>query len=164
MEDSRDWASVVHRTSRVIAHMLMEEALDTHKDVLFDSTLASPNQQEYRDFVNQARAQGHRCTAYIARVQTRTAVERDQERAKTPVVLHLPDHDVTLHGRLVPPELIAGAEKGLQNNLNTFLNEGLFDELSLYDNDREDKPLAQQATFDRLVLPDGSTTSRLLAG
>ena len=162
MEQCKEWASVVHRTSRVMAHDLMEEALGSSKDILFDSTLASPNRQEYHQFVDRARQGGRGVHAIICNVDVSKAIERAEKRAKKPTVIDLPQDKLILPGRFVPLELIPGAKEGLTANSELFLKEGLFDDVTIYDNSRDGEPLRLDARYERVSLPDGGYTSKLV--
>jgi predicted ABC-type ATPase len=155
----KEWASVSHRVSRVLAHQLIVDAVNAGKDCLFDSTLAAPKREEYRDFVSNARAHGFSVQAKIAQVEVETAVQRAELRSQQPHHLANSSHNLTLGGRYVPSDLIRGAYEGLISNRDAFIQEGLFDSYQVYDNNQQGQPIKLIQEYHRVCLSDGFCTS-----
>ncbi len=160
MEQCKEWASVSHRVSRVLAHELIVDSVAAGKDCLFDSTLAAPKREEYREFVAQARSKGYLVQAKLAQVELETAVQRAEARAQQPYKIGAGESQVILGGRYVPSELIRGAYEGLVTNREAFIQEGLFDRLQIFDNNQTGKPMTLQQEYQRVCLADGFCTSQ----
>lgn len=160
MEQCKEWASVSHRVSRVLAHELIVDSVAAGKDCLFDSTLAAPKREEYREFVAQARSKGYRVEAKLAQVEVETAVLRAEARSKQPYKIGDGESQVTLSGRYVPSDLIRGAYEGLVTNRDAFIQEGLFDRLQVFDNNQTGQPMKLQQEYKRVCLADGFCTSQ----
>ena len=152
------WAGVVHETSSLMAKQLANESLGTGKDVLYDSTMASATPDKFQNLAAKARAVGYRVQALITKVTPETAARRALERAKYPTVLNLPDQTtLKLPGRLIQKDYIDECQSHLENNLHHFVQTGLFDRMTVFNNDKDGMPAQREATYKRQMTEQGPT-------
>jgi predicted kinase len=157
MSGEKLWGDMIHETSSDMAKRLMNDALDSGKDIVFDSSMGSANVGKYRNYANRARANGYKVNGIISQVTVDVAAERALKRASRPTVLPLKDgSNLTLPGRLTRRPYIESCTEHLKNNLNTYLKEGLYDRCVVFDNSIEGEPAKVEATYKREQMPDGS--------
>ena len=160
MADDPEWNTAVHGTSKLIAHQLVHDALASGKEIIFDSTMCNPENDEYRAFAAEARKNGYLVKGIISQVSVDKAVERATQRAGKPVSVDLPDGQLVLHGRTVRADYIKGNEERLRRNLEAYTQEGLFDRLEVFDNSRDGKPAQLVETYHRVATSSGYTCRR----
>lgn len=153
--DHEAWNDVIHETSSDMAKRLMNDALVSGKDIVFDSSMASRNIGKYRNYAKYARVMGYQVNGIITDVSEETAVERAYKRAGNPIKINLGnDETVTLRGRFTKPAYIHDCAQNLQSNLDTYLKEGLYDRCVIFDNNSTTP--TPSAVYEREQLPDGS--------
>lgn len=160
MQNDREWGTAVHWTSSIMARELMVEAIKSGKDIVFDSSMSTPDQGKYREFANDARAQGYRVNAMICNVDVDKSIERAEKRSKKPVIVDLPDGPLALPGRLVTADYVRECDQRLHANLNAYLTEGLFDNLVFFDNSRDGEALRFEKSYRRVAGPGGAYSSQ----
>jgi len=155
MSQYNGWNDVVHETSSDLAKRLMSDALMSGKDIVFDSSMASSNVGKYRGFADRARAMGYRVNGIIADVSEDTAVKRAYQRADTPVRLDLKNGEtLNLRGRFTQPDYIHECALNLHSNLDTYLQEGMYDRCVVFDNNSPDPTVS--ASYVREKHRDGT--------
>jgi predicted kinase len=141
MQNDREWGTVVHWTSSLMAKQLMLDALETGADLVFDSSMSTPDQARYHEFASKARSQGYRVNALICDVRLEKSIERSEKRAQKPVEVEVEGADsLKLPGRLVTADYIRECQTRLEHNLFSFRMAGLFDSMSFYDNNSDGAP------------------------
>ena len=140
-EKDPDWGTVVHWTSSLLAKELMRDALKAGADVVYDSSMSTPDRQRYKDFVDLARSQGYRIHAMICQVGVQKSIERAESRAGKPVTVELPEDEIRLPGRRVTAEYVRECAGRLDENLLLFQAAGFFDHVSIYDNNLDGQPM-----------------------
>jgi predicted kinase len=154
MVNNADWGLTVHETSSAMAKQLMDDALQSGRDIVFDSSMASGNVDKYRKYARVARQNGYRVNAIISDVSEETAVKRALKRAGVTTTIPLERENVHLPGRLTRSDYIHECAQNFQHNLDTYLDEGVFDRCVIFDNnDAVPRPRASYVRFQR---QDGS--------
>jgi len=153
--DHATWNDVIHETSSDMAKRLMNDALVSGKDIVFDSSMASRNINKYRNYAKHARVLGYQVNGIISDVSEETAVERAYKRAGNPIKINLGnDETLTLRGRFTKPAYIHDCAQNLQSNLDTYLKEGMYDRCVIFDNNSTTP--TPSAVYEREQLPDGT--------
>lgn len=140
MMQDREWGTVVHWTSSLLAKELLLDGLSQKKDLVFDSSMSTPDADKYRKFSIMAREQGYRINALICQVDLDKSIERADKRSRKAIQVD----NLLLPGRLVTPDYIRGCNERLQANLDSFFAEGLFDFAAAFDNNG-DYPTMEKA-------------------
>ncbi|GEM_PF-1753762 len=162
MTENKHWGNVIHETSSAMAKRLMSDALESGRDIVFDSSMASSNVEKYRTFAKCARANGYQITGIISDVSEDTSIKRAFQRADKPTHIHIDDKEtVVLPGRLTKPDYIHECAMNLHTNLNTYLEEGMYDRCMIFDNNSPTPVVS--ATFKREKNPDGTFSSKKYA-
>lgn len=164
MAADRNWSDVIHETSSIMAKRLMNDALRSGKDIVFDSSMATKNVDKYRSYARTARANGYRVYGLITNVTEDTANQRALMRAGKPTDVILGDGVLSLPGRLTRSDYIHDCAQNLQSNLDTYLQEGIYDRCTVFDNNEHspDGALRVMATYTRQQNPDGTFTMKEL--
>ena len=156
MANDKVWGNSVHETSSFMAKMLMDDALGSGKDIVFDSSMASKNVKKYRNYATRARKDGYKVVGIISDVTEKTANERAIKRANKPTIVALDDgSSVKLPGRLTESSYIAECTGNLYNNLNTYLNEGMYDYCTIFDNNSSTNPAKVSRVYVRTLDAQG---------
>lgn len=154
---NKTWGNDIHETSSFMAKMLMDDALVSGKDIVFDSSMASGNVDKYRNYAATARQNGYKVNGIISDVSVETANQRALGRADKPTILKLEDGSTkTLPGRLTERSYIEGCAKHLDSNLKTYLNEGMYDHCMVFDNNSSENPAQVKMVYKREIGPDGT--------
>jgi len=141
MQNDREWGTVVHWTSSIMAKQLMLDALETGADLVFDSSMSTPDQAKYHEFASKARAQGYRVNAVICDVRLEKSIERSEKRAQKQMEVPVEGAEpLKLPGRLVTADYIRECHTRLEHNLFSFRMGGLFDSMTFYDNNSDGAP------------------------
>ena len=153
------WGTSVHWPSSLMAKELMDEALGSGKDIVFDSSMSTPDQDKYRKFAADSRRNGYHVKGLICNVGVEKSIERAEKRAKKPVSLPLPDGDkLLLPGRMVQADYIRECQGRLQQNMGAYLAEGLFDGVNVFDNNQDGQMPRLVETYQRVATLDGHYT------
>ena len=154
---NKTWGNDIHETSSFMAKMLMNDALVSGKDIVFDSSMASGNVNKYRNYAATARQNGYKVNGIISDVSVETANQRALGRADKPTILKLEDGSTkTLPGRLTERSYIEGCAKHLDSNLKTYLSEGMYDQCMVFDNNSSENPAQVKMVYKREIGPDGT--------
>lgn len=118
--DSRA-AAFAHAESSYLSQRMMDEATARNLDVLLDGT-GDKSLEELTSRIGRYRQNGHRVVAHYVTVDTELAVARSEARAAET-------------GRRVPPSYIRQAHAEISDVMPQAMNQGAFDELTLWDTD-----------------------------
>ena len=152
----KTWGNKIHETSSFMAKMLMNDALGSGKDIVFDSSMASKNVGKYRNYAQTARQDGYKVYGIISDVSVDTADERALGRADKPTVVKMEDGSTaTLPGRLTERSYIEDCSKNLHDNLETYLGEGMYDNCVVFDNNSRENPAVVTKVYIRSKNVDG---------
>ncbi len=153
---NKTWGNDIHETSSFMAKRLMDDALVSGKDIVFDSSMASGNVGKYRGYAATARQNGYKVNGIISDVSVETANQRALGRADKPTILKLDDGSTkTLPGRLTERSYIEGCAKHLDSNLKTYLSEGMYDHCMVFDNNSSENPAQVKMVYKREIGSDG---------
>ncbi len=119
----------------------MKDALRSGCDVVYDSSMSTPDRQRYQDFVDLARSQGYRVHAMICEVDLNKSIERAEARANKSLLLDSPQGPLKLLGRRVTADYVRECSGRLKDNLTVFQAAGFFDHVSIFDNSVDGQPM-----------------------
>jgi len=138
-------SAFAHEESSDLSKQVIAAGLSSGVDVVVDTT-GDNSLENLRAKIASWRKHGHRVVAHYATVPTEMAIERANARAaKT--------------GRFVPPSVIRGIHGNVSRIVPQAIEEGLFDELNLYDTSTKDGKLIASAKGKQLTVHDESLWS-----
>lgn len=154
--NNKTWGNEIHESSSFLAKLLMDDALKSGKDIVFDSSMASGNVDKYRKYASTARGLGYKVNGLISEVSVDTANERAIKRANKPGLLFLDGGKrKALPGRLTERSYIESCTNNLDNNLKTYLSEGMYDNCIIFDNNSSENPAQVKMVYKREIGSDG---------
>lgn len=141
-------AGFSHEESADVSQQAIAHAALNGFDAVYDST-GDSGIEKLTKKVNQMRAGGHRIVAHYVTVDTEEAVRRSNERgAKS--------------GRYVPEDAIRGTHAGVSTVLPQAIDAGLFDEMTLWDNNEKSPRKVASSVGKNLTVHDPELWQRFL--
>ena len=120
-------AAYVHEESSLLSKRIMREAAKRGLDTVFDGT-GDGSLDGLRKKLGEVRGSGAKVVAHYVTIDIDEALRRNEERAKK-------------SGRLPPPEFVREVHRAISDVLPKAIGEGLFDEITVWDNNGE-QPIA----------------------
>ncbi|HEY3998472.1 MAG TPA: zeta toxin family protein [Candidatus Xenobia bacterium] len=161
MRSNPDWGSVVHETSKVMARNLLGEVLKSGHDVVLDSSMGVSDPDRFRDYVKEACRHGYDVHAIVLyKVDPEVAQRRNSRRGDAGTEIAMRNGEtLALPGRRVPDDLIHLTHDLLHQNVEAYVNEGLFRRITLLDNNTDGQPAHVLADYEQTA-GHGTWTSR----
>ncbi len=142
-------AAFAHEESSYVSKKAVSQATSQGFDVVMDGT-GDSGIENLRAKVQRWRKDGHRIVASYATVPTETAIERSVARAKKT-------------GRDVPLKFIKDVHRTISQILPQAIEEGLFDEMKLFDNSTGESQLVVSAQGNQLQIHNQQLWNDFLA-